>query len=53
MRVRPGGSLASSHPLSPDTPPFGRSGTIRVHRSLYRGTFVDPKSARSIRTIGM
>ena len=30
-----------------------RSGTIRVHRSLYRGTFVDPKSARSIRTIGM
>lgn len=30
-----------------------RSGTIRVRRSLYRGTFVDPKSARSIRTIGM
>jgi integrase len=30
-----------------------RSGTIRVHRSLYRGQFVDPKSARSVRTIGM
>ena len=30
-----------------------RSGTIRVRRSLYRGTFVDPKSARSVRTIGM
>jgi integrase len=30
-----------------------RSGTIRVRRSLYRGQFVEPKSARSIRTIGM
>jgi integrase len=30
-----------------------RGGTIRVRRSLYRGEFVDPKSAHSVRTIGM
>jgi len=29
------------------------NGTIRVRRSLFRGKFVDPKSARSVRTIGM
>lgn len=28
-------------------------GTIRVCRSLFRGKFVEPKSARSVRTIGM
>jgi integrase len=30
-----------------------RSGTIRVHRSVYRGDFIDPKTAHSVRTIGM
>jgi len=28
-------------------------GTIRVRRSLYQGEFQEPKSARSVRTIGM
>jgi integrase len=29
------------------------SGTIRVRRSVWQGEFQDPKSARSVRTIGM
>lgn len=28
-------------------------GTIRVRRSLFRGEFVEPKSTRSVRTVGM
>ena len=30
-----------------------RGGTIRVTRSLYNGQFVEPKTSRSVRTIGM
>lgn len=29
------------------------AGTIRVRRSLYEGRFIEPKSARSVRTVGM
>lgn len=30
-----------------------RAGTIRVHRSVYRGDFIDPKTTYSVRTVGM
>jgi len=30
-----------------------RAGTIRVRRSLYNGKFVEPKTSRSVRVIGM
>jgi integrase len=30
-----------------------RAGTIRVRRSLYNGQFVEPKTSRSVRVIGM
>jgi integrase len=30
-----------------------RGGTIRVRRSLYKGEFVEPKTSRSVRVIGM